>query len=448
MALFNKENRLLNINEGFTSKKNTEADQKNNLYNAVQTIEQNSDNLNQPTREYLNSILNEGQGPKAFNPFINSKGNLVNPYADYQKVLNNDAVSSRVKSWISDATGLTQTNASNTAATGNAASSATNTSGTSSTSGTNNELKFNGGYSSSQLASLDIKSELPKLSTAQISTIIDKYFGKSPVISSSDAKGIYDAQQSTGMSALAILGIGALESGYGTSAIAKAKNNLWGYGAVNSNPMGGATSFSPIAQGATQFAQKFMNTYYDKYGAKSISQTGTGNNPAGKGYAYNNDGTINASWADKVGNIMGQFYDTAKTVSIPSATSKSVSATGSGKGSSMVNIAKQYLGTPYVWGGTSTKGFDCSGLMQYVAKQMGVNLSRTTYTQIKEGTAVDKNYLQPGDLVFFGTSNNPHHVGMYVGNGQYLHAPKTGDVVKISNLADRKDFLTARRIVQ
>ena len=85
--------------------------------------------------------------------------------------------------------------------------------------------------------------------------------------------------------------------------------------------------------------------------------------------------------------------------------------------------------------------------MQYVYKQMGYDISRTTYTQINDGTAVSKSNLQPGDLVFFGDSSSPHHVGMYIGNGQYLHAPRTGDVVKISNLNDRTDYAGARRII-
>ena len=117
----------------------------------------------------------------------------------------------------------------------------------------------------------------------------------------------------------------------------------------------------------------------------------------------------------------------------------------SGKGQNLVNTAKKYLGTKYVWGGTSPSGFDCSGLLQYAAAQNGISVPRTTYEQIKTGRAVDKSELQPGDFIFFGTSDDPHHVGMYVGNGQYIHAPKTGDVVKISNLSGRSDYLTARR---
>lgn len=117
-------------------------------------------------------------------------------------------------------------------------------------------------------------------------------------------------------------------------------------------------------------------------------------------------------------------------------------------GEQAVEITKTYLGTPYVWGGTSPSGFDCSGLVQYVYRQLGISISRTSYTQVNDGRKVDKSELRAGDLVFFARKGNVHHVGMYIGNGRFIHAPQTGDVVKISNLSDRSDYYTARRIVE
>ena len=111
------------------------------------------------------------------------------------------------------------------------------------------------------------------------------------------------------------------------------------------------------------------------------------------------------------------------------------------------SMARQYLGVPYVWGGTTPNGFDCSGLVQYVYKQLGINISRTTYYQVNDGVEVSKNELKQGDLVFFRKNGNIHHVGIYIGGGQFIHAPQTGEVVKISNLSDRSDYYTARRIV-
>ena len=111
----------------------------------------------------------------------------------------------------------------------------------------------------------------------------------------------------------------------------------------------------------------------------------------------------------------------------------------------VVAYASNFLGTPYLWGGTTPSGFDCSGFTQYVYRHFGISVGRTTYDQIKDGVAVSRDQLQPGDLVFYGKGGNPTHMGMYVGNGAYIHAPRTGDVIKISSI-DRSDYITARRV--
>ncbi|MBW9145426.1 C40 family peptidase [Clostridium sp. CM028] len=110
----------------------------------------------------------------------------------------------------------------------------------------------------------------------------------------------------------------------------------------------------------------------------------------------------------------------------------------------VIEYAKTFLGTPYVWGATGPNSFDCSGFTQYVYAHFGVTTGRDTYAQITHGSYVSRENLQPGDLVFFG-SGSPHHVGIYVGNNSYIHAPSTGDVVKISQLT-RSDYMSARRV--
>jgi cell wall-associated NlpC family hydrolase len=119
------------------------------------------------------------------------------------------------------------------------------------------------------------------------------------------------------------------------------------------------------------------------------------------------------------------------------------------KALAVVTLAKEALGTPYVWGGTSPSGFDCSGLLQYAWGKQGVSIPRTTYDQWTAGRAVAKNQLQPGDAVFFTGSDpkggKPGHVGMYVGSGQFIEAPKTGSNVRVSTLAGRRDYVGARR---
>ena len=102
------------------------------------------------------------------------------------------------------------------------------------------------------------------------------------------------------------------------------------------------------------------------------------------------------------------------------------------KANAVIAEAYKYLGTPYVWGGTTPSGFDCSGYMQYIFKSVGVSLPRVSQSQQNAGQRVSISDIKPGDLVFWG--NPAYHVGMYIGNGQYIHAPQTGDVIKISPL--------------
>lgn len=110
-----------------------------------------------------------------------------------------------------------------------------------------------------------------------------------------------------------------------------------------------------------------------------------------------------------------------------------------------VGLVKQYLGTPYVWGGENPGGFDCSGLLQYVWGKVGVQIPRVSQAQWKAGKAVSRAGLRPGDAVFFGSRNGPGHVGMFIGNGQFIEAPRTGLKVRISQLSGRNDFIGGRR---
>ena len=120
-------------------------------------------------------------------------------------------------------------------------------------------------------------------------------------------------------------------------------------------------------------------------------------------------------------------------------------------GDQIVAKAKTCLGVPYVWNGTSMKGFDCSGLVYYVLKSLGYSPNRSSVDQYKMGSYVSKSNLKPGDLVFFaGTyKSGISHVGIYIGNGQFIHSPHSGDVVKISDLNSsyyKAHYYGARRI--
>ena len=110
----------------------------------------------------------------------------------------------------------------------------------------------------------------------------------------------------------------------------------------------------------------------------------------------------------------------------------------------VVQDAMQFLGVPYVWGGESPSGFDCSGLTKYVFARHGVNLPHNAAMQFGLGVSVPVDQLQPGDLVFWGPGN-PHHVAMYIGAGKIIEAPTFNEVVKISDLDTGSDYAGARR---
>lgn len=151
--------------------------------------------------------------------------------------------------------------------------------------------------------------------------------------------------------------------------------------------------------------------------------------------------------SDTVENEVVEAIERGKIKITNSGTNKASSRGASSVASSneIVLYSYQFLGIPYVWGGENPSGFDCSGFVSYVYAHFGYNIGRTTYNQIKVGVSVSISNLQPGDLVFFGKATAPHHVGMYIGEGKYIHSPHTGDVVKISS--NIGSICAARRII-
>jgi len=127
----------------------------------------------------------------------------------------------------------------------------------------------------------------------------------------------------------------------------------------------------------------------------------------------------------------------------PAAPSTPSAPLPSGSGNAAAaSIAMQYLGVPYVWGGASPSGFDCSGLASYAYAQIGKSVPHYTVAIWNAFPKVSSDQLQPGDLVFY---RGLGHMGIYIGGGQYVHAPQTGDVVKVTSMSERSDYVGAVR---
>ncbi len=162
-------------------------------------------------------------------------------------------------------------------------------------------------------------------------------------------------------------------------------------------------------------------------------------------------GWYKVSYNGKTGYVSSDYMLTAKD-SAGSRGDGTVAAPSSSLGQQVVDYAKQYLGTPYVYGGNGPNSFDCSGFTKFVYKHFGYTLNRTATDQLSNGVSVSRSDLQPGDLVFFkyNTSKPVSHVGIYSGEGQFIHASTNTYTVKIDSMNSGhydRVFVYARRIL-
>lgn len=156
------------------------------------------------------------------------------------------------------------------------------------------------------------------------------------------------------------------------------------------------------------------------------------------------EGWYKVTYAGQTGYVSSDY--------ITITTEPGETATDATLGAQLVETAKQYLGVPYVYGANGPKSFDCSGFTSYVYRQYGYSLNRSASGQLSNGTAVSKENLQPGDLVFFKyrTSKAASHVGIYIGAGQFIHASTNAYKVQIDQLLTghyANVYVGARRIV-
>lgn len=162
------------------------------------------------------------------------------------------------------------------------------------------------------------------------------------------------------------------------------------------------------------------------------------------------DDPINALTLSSDVQIKGQQQGSTNPDPLTALISQQPQSTSAARGSKLVDASMDYLGTKYRWGGKTPAGFDCSGFVQYLAKKhLGMDMPRVAADQAKFGTAVSRDQLQPGDLVFFNTSGRRNsHVGIYIGDNQMVHAPRTGARVRVEKLSSywTKRYNGARRL--
>ncbi|MDF7671914.1 C40 family peptidase [Lactobacillus sp. ESL0701] len=203
-----------------------------------------------------------------------------------------------------------------------------------------------------------------------------------------------------------------------TTAAALAVTGIATVNAVNAN------STTSSVEAATE---KVKVNYVPGYGVNIWSSY---KNPSFTGQKVQHGTVVNVlkSKNDAKGNTWykigpGQWIESQYTVKADSPVKREHVATSTKQAKEIVKLAKSEVGKAYVWGGNDPSGFDCSGLVQYVYNQAtGKDVTRTTYTQVKQGRTVSMQDLKPGDLLFWGSADAPYHVGIYIGNGEFVHA--------------------------
>lgn len=198
---------------------------------------------------------------------------------------------------------------------------------------------------------------------------------------------------------------------------------------------GSASNNTPASTGSAAVVKCSSTVNFRSSASTSSTILGELKNGTAITVLSTSNGWSKVSYAGKTGYISADYLVTASsgTAISPSNTAASVSI--SAKRQSVLNYAAQFLGVPYVYGGSTPSGFDCSGFTSYVFKNTVGSIPRVAQAQYDATTRVSRDDLLPGDLVFFGSSTSSiSHVGIYVGSNQFIHAPSTGDVVKYSSL--------------
>lgn len=197
-----------------------------------------------------------------------------------------------------------------------------------------------------------------------------------------------------------------------------------------------ASSTSTIASSQAPKAKKSTTT-----NTSSNSNTSTSANTQSQSTASNSSAstTTNTNTAASNANTTSSTNTAASSSQAvsqaPTASTSTATTTASASASAITSYALTFLGVPYVWGGTTPSGFDCSGLVQYVYSHFGINLGRTTYSQQYAGTKISVASAQAGDLYFWGSYGSAYHVAIALGGGQYVMAPAPGQNVMTGSVS-------------
>lgn len=193
-----------------------------------------------------------------------------------------------------------------------------------------------------------------------------------------------------------------------------------------------ASSTSTTASSQAPKAKKSTTT-----NTSSNSNTSTSANTQSQSTASNSSASTNtaASNANTTSSTNTAASSSQAVSQAPTASTSTATTTASASASAITSYALTFLGVPYVWGGTTPSGFDCSGLVQYVYSHFGINLGRTTYTQQYAGTKISVASAQAGDLYFWGSYGSAYHVAIALGGGQYVMAPAPGQNVMTGSVS-------------
>lgn len=170
--------------------------------------------------------------------------------------------------------------------------------------------------------------------------------------------------------------------------------------------------------------------------ASTTTNTNTAASTATTTSSTNTASTANTAASTNTASSTNTAASSSQAVSqAPTGSTSTATSTASASASAITSYALSFLGVPYVWGGTTPSGFDCSGLVQYVYSHFGINLGRTTYTQQYAGTKISVASAQAGDLYFWGSYGSAYHVAIALGGGQYVMAPAPGQNVMTGSVS-------------